>query len=223
MTPQNQKVNLEFLPDLRRSLPDDCRLDENQMRQFGIYLELILQWNQRAGLISPADEERLIKRHVVESLGVLSIDMLLPTSEIMDLGTGGGFPGIPLKIALPNLHLTLLDSRRMKALFLEEVVRVLGLQHVQVIQERAENLAGRLSEKFDFVLARAVADLASLWTWSQPLLKKSGCLLAQKGGDLSEEMKRFRKAYPKVQSRQLNYAEWCPIDSSRYIIAIEKG
>lgn len=203
-------------------MPEKFRLDDRQFQQFGIYLDLILQWNQRAGLISSADEERLIKRHIIESLGVLSLNILMPPAHVLDLGTGGGFPGIPIKIAMPELHMTLLDSRRMKARFLEEVVGVLGLQNLQVVNGRAEKLAANPAAQFDFIVARAVTDLETLWTWSQPLLKKSGSLLAQKGGDLGEEMKRFQKAFPNLTPLRCNYPDPWPIDPSRYVIAIRK-
>lgn len=219
---QNEKVGAVFLPELRESLPVDFRLDDYQMQQFGIYLDLILQWNQKAGLISPADEERLIKRHIVESLGVLSTNLLQPSSQILDVGTGGGFPGIPLKIAMPSLHMTLLDSRRMKMLFLQEVLRVLSLENLHIVHERAEKVSAKLAQKFDFVVARAVTDLETLWTWSLPLLKKGGSLIAQKGGDLNAEINQLLSSYSSLRPKKLHYPETWPIDPSRCIISLRK-
>ena len=220
---KHTNVSSELIPELLGLLPHDFRLDDNQIQKFGKYLDLILQWNHKAGLISPADEQRLIKRHIIESLGVLSVNMLQPDAEVLDLGTGAGFPGVPVKIAMPSLHLSLLDSRRMKALFLEEVQRTLLLESMQVLHERAEKAAGRFPQKFGFILARAVADLKTLWTWALPLLKKGGYLLAQKGGDLNEEMNRLLSTYSELRPRVLRYPESWPIDPSRCIIAIMNG
>ncbi len=222
MTMDNPKVHAELIPELLRSLPEEFHLNEIQIQQFEKYLNLLLQWNKKAGLISPSDENRLIKRHIIESLGVLSVNLLQPSAEVLDLGSGGGFPGVPIKISMPSLNMALLDSRRMKALFLEEVVRVLALENTHVVNDRAERVAANLSEKFDFVLVRAVADLETLWKWSQPLLKKGGSLLAQKGGDLKNELDQLLHSHPNLQPKQFNYPKSRPIDPSRYVIAIQK-
>ncbi len=222
MTFQNPKVSTELLPELLRSLPKDFRLDDLQIQQFGTYLDLILQWNQKAGLISPADESRLVKRHIIESLGVLSVNLLQPSASVLDMGTGGGFPGVPVKIAMPSLHMTLLDSRRMKALFLEEVLRKLALKNTTVAHQRAEKAATDFSQIFDFILARAVTDLETLWTWSLPLLKKGGRLLAQKGGELNAELNQLLSSYSELRPTKLSYPEEWPIEPSRFIIVLRK-
>ncbi|MGH7495456.1 MAG: 16S rRNA (guanine(527)-N(7))-methyltransferase RsmG [bacterium] len=219
---KHAKVGSELIPELLRSLPEDFRLDDHQVHQFGVYLDLILQWNSKAGLMSSADEDRLIKRHIVESLGVLSLKLLWPSAEVLDLGTGGGFPGIPVKIAMPSLMMTLLDSRRMKGLFLEEVVRTLALVHTQVVNDRAERVKERLASRYDFVLARAVSDLKTLWSWSSPLLKRGGSLLAQKGGDLETELNQLLHSYSKLHPQQIQYPKNWDIEPSRCIIVLEK-
>jgi len=220
---QNPKALTNLVAELRSSLPSELLLDEQQVQQFVTYLDLLLKWNLRVGLISPADEERLIKRHVIESLAIIATGALPPDGEVLDLGSGGGLPGIPVKIALPKLRMTLLDSRRMKALFLEEAVRVLALQNTSVVNQRAEKIGEEFSNRFDFVLARAVADLKTLWDWSKPLLKNGGSLLAQKGGDLKVEIAALLNSNSDLQLRQIHFPEHWPIEKSRCLIAIRKA
>jgi 16S rRNA G527 N7-methylase RsmG len=109
-----------------------------------------------------------------------------------------------------------------EGLFLEEAVRTLALEHTIVVNDRAERVKGKLSGNYDFVLARAVTDLTTLWTWSMPLLRKGGSLLAQKGGDLQSELDRLSNSYPSLHPQQLQYPKSWAIEPSRCIIVIEK-
>ncbi|MDZ7266225.1 MAG: 16S rRNA (guanine(527)-N(7))-methyltransferase RsmG [candidate division KSB1 bacterium] len=205
-------------------LPAGFPLSASQLAQFEQYLRLLLEWNPRASLVSKSDENeaRLSKRHVVESLGLLGTGLLHPKATVLDLGSGGGFPGIPIKIAQPDLEITLLDSRRMKFLFLQEAIRALELKNAIAVCARAESLGPEFHSRFDFVVVRAVASLVKLWQWSLPVLKAGGCLLAQKGGDLEAECKELLAVFPGLVLSQVKYpAEW-EIEPSRFVVVIKK-
>jgi 16S rRNA (guanine527-N7)-methyltransferase len=191
-----------------------------QIVQLTTYLRLLQEWNKRINLISPNDEERIAERHILESLAVLSIWSFPEAASVLDLGSGGGFPGLPLKIMRPDLGMTLLESRQKKALFLNTVVRELKLENCRIVNARAEELAQVGEEKFSIVIARAVADLKTLWEWSRPLLVSGGILLAMKGGELDDELQMLKKFDPRGFYRFLKYsAEW-QVDASRRAVIL---
>lgn len=208
------------IKELLQSLPKNFLLSRSQLELFDAYIELLLKWNGKVRLISTSDESRIVKRHIVESLVVTGLKQIPRYSSVLDLGAGAGLPGIPLKIADPTIRLTLLDSRRMKSLFLEEAVRTLKLDEAQVVHDRAEKMVEKFAGKFDRVVARAVSSLYNLWQWASPVLKKDGVLLAQKGGDLSRETDELLAAHPKVKIEKLEYDPAWQVEPSRFVIAI---
>jgi 16S rRNA (guanine527-N7)-methyltransferase len=197
-------------------------LTSDQQRHFTQYLRLLLEWNQRINLISPGDEDRIAERHILESLAVLSVWPFPEGASVLDLGSGGGFPGIPLKIMRPDLSMTLLESRQKKALFLNTIVRELKLEGCRVVNARAEELAQSSGELFSIVIARAVADLKTLWEWSKPLLGADGVLLAMKGGGLDDELQALIKADPNSQYRKINCPASWQIEPSRCLVVVEQ-
>jgi 16S rRNA (guanine527-N7)-methyltransferase len=192
-------------------------LNLSQKQQLAQYLRLLLEWNQRINLISPNDEDRIAERHILESLAVLSVWDFPKDCSVLDLGSGGGFPGIPLKIIRPDLAMTLLESRQKKALFLNTAVRELRMEKCRVVNARAEELSG---EKYSIVIARAVADLKTLWEWSRPLLISSGVLLAMKGGELHDELQALKKFDSRVEHRILYYPEGWELEASRCLLVM---
>lgn len=191
-----------------------------QVAQLQNYIALLLEWNQRINLISPNDEERIAERHILESLAVFSAWSFPQNASVLDLGSGAGFPGIPLKIMRPDLAMTLLESRQKKTLFLNAVVRELKIENCRVINARAEELAITSSERFSHVIARAVADLKTLWEWGQPLLADLGVLLAMKGGEIDEELQALRKLDSRVKVQILCYSEYWGVEASRNLIVL---
>lgn len=181
MLPENKSALL--------TLVKDVHLSPEQEAQTAAYVDLIEQWNARTNLVSRQDLQRLVSRHVRESLWFCDPPLLEGARRILDLGSGAGFPGIPIKIVTPEPEMTLLDSRRMKALFLEEAVKSLGLARTRVLCQRAEALPALDPQlRFDLVVCRAVARLRELWDWCAPLLRPRGRLAALKGGDLAAEI-----------------------------------
>lgn len=191
-----------------------------QIAQLQKYLTLLLDWNQRINLISPNDEARIAERHILESLAVFSAWSFPQNATVLDLGSGAGFPGIPLKIMRPDLAMSLLESRQKKTLFLNAVVRELKIENCRVINARAEELAKTSGEKFSLIIARAVADLKTLWEWSKPLLADLGVLLAMKGGELENELQALKKFDSRVEHKVFQYGEYWEADTSRLLVAV---
>lgn len=171
-------------------------LDDRARDRFARYLDLILEWNERAGLTSLTDPDEIQRRHLAESLSLLAALRtagILPagsTLRIADLGSGGGFPGVPLAIAEPGLDLVLVESHGRRAVFLQAVIDALALDHVRVAAMRAED-AGRgpmLRATFDVVTARALAPLPVLIEYALPLLRDGGLLVAPKGSRAGDEL-----------------------------------
>ncbi|MBN1352049.1 16S rRNA (guanine(527)-N(7))-methyltransferase RsmG [candidate division KSB1 bacterium] len=188
---------------LRSKLMNSYIKSDFNLSQFIIYIKLIREWNLRINLISKNDEKRIVERHVLESIAVLDGVEIPPRSLCLDLGSGGGFPGMPIKIVRSDLEISFLDSKRMKCLFLKKVCDELGLNGANVICQRVEAFAQENSKKFDFIFARGVAVLSQLWQWGQTLLSQGGKLLAWKGGELIGEIDALLGAYPDVKTKIL--------------------
>lgn len=162
-------------------------LSETQRELFRSYSQEILLWNLRANLISKRDEQRIATRHFLDSLTSLPHLPQEKGIKIADVGAGAGFPGLPLRIVRDDLHLTLVESKRKKVLFLRHVVKRLGLDGVEVILGRAEELTS-YQNYYEIVLSRGVGKLTRLLRVCFPLLKKGGTLIAYKGGGIEEEV-----------------------------------
>ena len=169
---------------------------ERQLGQFGMLWDLYRDWNAKINVISRKDVDSLYERHVLHSLSIAAWMDFTPGMEVIDIGTGGGFPGIPLAIFFPEVRFHLVDSVGKKLKVVEAVAEATGLENVTVQHTRAESIRGR---SFDFAVSRAVAPLKDLWAWSRPLLRndrrmagfKNG-LVCLKGGDLSQEISESR-------------------------------
>ena len=145
-------------------------------------------------MISKKDESRIVERHFVESSLLSLLNEFQGSLSLLDLGTGGGFPGIPLKIVMPDLQMTLLDSKRWKGLFLKHLTEALELKNTEVLCERAERVAENKQylNRFDRVVCRAVMELSGLYRLSRPFLKSGGKLVAVKGSRLKDELNQFK-------------------------------
>lgn len=158
-----------------------------QLEQFAALKGLYEDWNTKINVISRKDIEGLYEKHVLHSLSIAAVFEFNAGTEIIDIGTGGGFPGIPLAIFFPDVKFLLVDSIGKKLKVVDAIAAEIGLKNVTTLHSRAEDIRNR---KFDYVVSRAVAPLKDLWRWGKPLLNKeqgSG-LICLKGGDLAVEI-----------------------------------
>jgi 16S rRNA (guanine527-N7)-methyltransferase len=175
---------------------------EKQLQQYQVLKPLYEEWNQKINVISRKDMDHFYEHHVLHSLAIATQFDFRDGYQIMDLGSGGGFPGIPLAIFFPDVHFHLVDSINKKLKVVEAIVSEIELKNVTVQHSRAEDIKDK---KFDVVISRAVAPLKDLWQWSKPLLnkkpvdqpKKISGLICLKGGDLSHEISESR-LHPRV-------------------------
>lgn len=171
-------------------------LTETQQKQFSLLRTLYEDWNLKINVVSRKDIDELYLRHVLHSLAIAKVHSFLPGTKILDVGTGGGFPGIPLAILFPKSQFFLVDSIGKKIRVVQEVIDGTGMENVQAIHDRVENVPGR----YDFIVSRAVAQMETFVHWvNGKIAKKSGSslkngILYLKGGDLTEELKNFPKA-----------------------------
>jgi 16S rRNA (guanine527-N7)-methyltransferase len=164
---------------------------ELQLKQFAALEDLYNHWNSKINVISRKDIGSLYEKHVLHSLSIATAINFAKGTQIIDIGTGGGFPGIPLAIYFPDVQFNLVDSIAKKIKVVEAVATAIGLQNITTQHVRAEEIKNR---KFDFAVSRAVAPLRDLWKWSKPLIKKGDTqelpngLICLKGGDLTQEI-----------------------------------
>lgn len=201
-------------------------LTQRQMAAFKRYEQLLMEWNARINLTAVRDEEGVRIKHFLDSLSCLQIWHENPPGRLVDVGTGAGFPGIPLKIMLPALQLTLVESVGKKADFCRLVVRELELDKVQVMQVRAEELGQQSShrEQYDWAVARAVANLPILVEYLLPLVRVGGGVLAQKGEGGPAEAQQAERAIELLggRIRMLKPVLLPGIAEDRYLVIIDK-
>src|SRR5205085_1060084 len=179
-------------------------LDERQLRQYGTYLELLLEWNQRFNLTAIQSPDAVIDKHFLDSLSCAAALDFRHARRVIDVGTGAGFPGLVLKIAFPHLQVLLLDAVEKRLRFLGRVTEALGLDGTQTLHARAED-AGRdprWREQFDVAVSRAVARLDTLAEYCLPLVRLGGSFLAQKGPDVAAELAAAQPALKKLGGGQ---------------------
>jgi 16S rRNA (guanine527-N7)-methyltransferase len=186
-----EKVFLENLKTI------DVEISEKQLEQFNSYFEILVEWNKVMNLTGITEYDEVLLKHFVDSL-CFNPNKLIKSDKIslIDVGTGAGFPGLPIKIAYENVDVVLLDSLNKRIKFLDEVISKLGLKNIKTIHSRAED-GGRnkdLREKFDIAISRAVANLSSLAEYNLPYVKVGGYFVAMKSGEIDEEAANAKKA-----------------------------
>lgn len=193
-------------------------LDKEQIDKFEMYLSLLLEWNEKFNLTAIIDKDQIEEKHFIDSL-FLGKFVDLKNKTLLDVGSGAGFPGIPLAILEPTLNVTLLESNGKKVLFLNEVIQKLNLTNVSIIKGRAEELSAR--EKYDLVTARAVKELNVLLEICFYLVKTNGLFIAYKSSNIDNEINNAKHAFKCLGITNYNKYEYCLPNSKDNRVLLE--
>lgn len=201
-------------------------LNEHQKEQFDQYYELLVEWNKVMNLTGITGYEEVNLKHFTDSLSIERVKDMHQVQSVIDIGTGAGFPGIPLKIVYPELEVVLLDSLNKRIKFLDEVIRTLGLEKIRTIHGRAEDFAKKKEyrEQFDLCVSRAVANLSTLSEYCLPFVAVNGSFVSYKSGDSEEEIHQAKHAISLLGGKVKNVDKFqLPgTDMGRALVEIKK-
>lgn len=201
-------------------------VSDEQINQFVSYYYMIAEKNKVMNLTSIVDPDEVIDKHFVDSLAITRVMKITKNCNVIDVGTGAGFPGIPLKIVFPEINIVLLDSLNKRIVFLEEVVDKLGLENVKCVHGRSEDMARKKEyrEQFDLCVSRAVANLSSLSELCIPFVKAGGTFISYKAGNCGEEIRAAENAVGKLGGKVGQIVEFSlpDTDLKRVFVEIKK-
>ena len=202
----------------------NIEINEEQIKSFEKYMNLLLEWNEKINLTAITQPDEVKLKHFVDSLTVLKY--INDDDKVIDIGTGAGFPGIPLKIMNENTKITLLDSLNKRINFLNIVIETLNLRNIQAIHGRAEEIARNklYREKYDVAVSRAVANLSTLTEYMLPFVKVGGKCICMKGANVNEELERAQNAIKELggEIERVDNFHLSDNDNERNIIVIKK-
>lgn len=214
-----------------KMLEDGCKeygisLTDDQKRKFIQYFELLVEWNKVMNLTGITEFQEVMQKHFLDSLSIAKAVDMEQIHSCIDVGTGAGFPGIPLKIAFPHIKVTLLDSLKKRLNFLDEVIRELGLQGIETVHGRAEDAARKQEyrEQYDLSVSRAVSRLAALCEYCMPYVKEGGVFVSYKSGKASEELVEAQKAISVLGGKVMKEEDFklYGTDMDRTLLVIQK-
>lgn len=216
------KYNVDNFLNEMKSL--DIWLSEEQIEKFIIFYEMLIEKNRVMNLTAITDFDEVFEKHFADSLSLVRAVDLKQEMSVMDLGTGAGFPAIPLKIAFPQLKVTMVDSLNKRILFLEDVINKLGLETTEAVHGRAEDLARKegYRENFDLCISRAVANLSTLSEYCLPFVKEHGNFVSYKGADCVEEVEAAKLSVHLLGGRIKKVKKFDLGEAGRSFVIIEK-
>ena len=211
--------------DLKQKLNEfNIEISDNQLEKFDKYMKFLLEWNEKINLTAIVEPDEVKIKHFLDSLTVLKY--INDEDKVIDIGTGAGFPGIPLKIMKPDTKITLLDSLNKRINFLNIVIEELGLKNIEAIHGRAEEFARNklYREKYDIAVSRAVANLSTLTEYMLPFVKVGGRCICMKGANVKEELDKAKNAIQELGGKIEKIDNFCLSnnDNERNIIIIKK-
>lgn len=199
-------------------------LEKEQIEMLERYSNELKYWNEKINMISRQDIDNIYERHILHSLSILKYIDLKPRAVCLDIGTGGGLPGIPIKIAVPTLDMLLIDSIAKKIKMVEMFSKHTALKKFNSRQIRAEELAQSKSHQkvYDYIFSRAVAKISKIVAWSYPILKNSGKYILLKGGDLSEEINEAKSEFNNLHIEEIQIeimgSDWFTNEEKKLLI-----
>lgn len=204
----------------------NIELNEKQREQFHRYYELLVEWNKVMNLTGITEYDEVNEKHFVDSLAIAKVIDIKKIDTVLDIGTGAGFPGLPLKIAYPHLKVVLLDSLQKRINFLNTVVDELGLENVENLHGRAEDYAKKTEyrEQFDLCVSRAVANLSTLSEYCIPYTKVGGVFVSYKSGEIDQEVKDSENAIKLLggELKEIDKFQLPDTDINRSFVKIKK-
>lgn len=217
-------TNIETLKRGLKTLELD--LGEEKENQFRIYKELLQEWNEKIDITTIIEDDEVDIKHFLDSLSLIDTELFEGSKSVIDIGTGGGFPGLPLKIYNDNLEITLMDSLNKRINFLNDVIGRLGLSNIEAVHGRAEELSRTKDyrEVYDIAVSRAVANLSTLSEYCLPFVKVGGYFISMKGPDFEDELNEAEKAIETLGGKIVDSyrVELAESDIVHSIIVIEK-
>ena len=175
----------------------DIQIDKQKIEKFAIHAVELMKWNQKTNLTAITDPFEVAVKHFLDS--IVPVKIIPSNASLLDIGSGGGFPGIPLKISLPSLSVTLIDASRKKVSFLKHIIRILELKNIDALHIRAEEFANKpgIAKTFDVIISRALSSMTSFALTALPFLKKEGVIIAMKGNVSGDDIQLLRSSVNK--------------------------